>query len=150
MILFFESCQFFLKNDLCPPSVSQAIQAINEAVDNKDTSQTLAALRSPAAGMYGVTSECAQTYQDDLLRIKDNKRKEGEIGSSADSLIFSTNAYRHIYTKIIDICTTQNNKQLGLGDMTIYFYHKIIIMLGVCLKELSVYIHLGVLISIYI
>lgn len=60
---------------------SQAIQAINEAVDNKDTSQTLAALRSPAAGMYGVTSECAQTYQDDLLRIKDNKRKEGDNGS---------------------------------------------------------------------
>uniref|UniRef100_A0A673JU06 Ras GTPase-activating-like protein IQGAP1 n=1 Tax=Sinocyclocheilus rhinocerous TaxID=307959 RepID=A0A673JU06_9TELE len=51
---------------------SQAIQSINEAVDNKDSSQTLAALRSPAAGLYGVTSECAQTYQDDLFLVGDN------------------------------------------------------------------------------
>uniref|UniRef100_A0A672LIY2 Ras GTPase-activating-like protein IQGAP1 n=1 Tax=Sinocyclocheilus grahami TaxID=75366 RepID=A0A672LIY2_SINGR len=57
-----------------------AIQAINETVDNKDSSQTLAALRSPAAGLYGVTSECAQTYQDDLFRIKEDKKKEGEDG----------------------------------------------------------------------
>uniref|UniRef100_A0A8C2DZ25 IQ motif containing GTPase activating protein 1 n=1 Tax=Cyprinus carpio TaxID=7962 RepID=A0A8C2DZ25_CYPCA len=60
---------------------SQAIQSINEAVDNKDSSQTLAALRSPAAGLYGVTSECAQTYQDDLFRIKEDKKKEGDNGS---------------------------------------------------------------------
>ncbi|KAL0188618.1 hypothetical protein M9458_015717, partial [Cirrhinus mrigala] len=53
-----------------------AIQAINEAVDNKDSTQTLAALRSSAAGLYGVTSECAQTYQDDLFRIKEDKKKE--------------------------------------------------------------------------
>uniref|UniRef100_A0A8C2E6E3 IQ motif containing GTPase activating protein 1 n=1 Tax=Cyprinus carpio TaxID=7962 RepID=A0A8C2E6E3_CYPCA len=55
--------------------------SINEAVDNKDSSQTLAALRSPAAGLYGVTSECAQTYQDDLFRIKEDKKKEGDNGS---------------------------------------------------------------------
>uniref|UniRef100_A0A671KZL3 Ras GTPase-activating-like protein IQGAP1 n=1 Tax=Sinocyclocheilus anshuiensis TaxID=1608454 RepID=A0A671KZL3_9TELE len=60
---------------------SQAIQSINEAVDNKDSSQTLAALRSPAAGLYGVTSECAQTYQDDLFRIKEDKKKEGDNDS---------------------------------------------------------------------
>ncbi|RXN20843.1 ras GTPase-activating IQGAP1 [Labeo rohita] len=60
---------------------SQAVQAINEAVDNKDSAQTLAALRSPAAGLYGVTSECAQTYQDDLFRIKEDKKKEGDNGS---------------------------------------------------------------------
>uniref|UniRef100_A0A672LID7 Ras GTPase-activating-like protein IQGAP1 n=1 Tax=Sinocyclocheilus grahami TaxID=75366 RepID=A0A672LID7_SINGR len=59
-----------------------AIQAINETVDNKDSSQTLAALRSPAAGLYGVTSECAQTYQDDLFRIKEDKKKEGEDGNN--------------------------------------------------------------------
>uniref|UniRef100_A0A8C2BM02 IQ motif containing GTPase activating protein 1 n=1 Tax=Cyprinus carpio TaxID=7962 RepID=A0A8C2BM02_CYPCA len=53
----------------------------NTAVDNKDSSQTLAALRSPAAGLYGVTSECAQTYQDDLFRIKEDKKKEGDNGS---------------------------------------------------------------------
>uniref|UniRef100_A0A9J8C5W7 IQ motif containing GTPase activating protein 1 n=1 Tax=Cyprinus carpio carpio TaxID=630221 RepID=A0A9J8C5W7_CYPCA len=51
---------------------SQAIQSINEAVDNKDSSQTLAALRSPASGLYGVTSECAQTYQDDLFLVGHN------------------------------------------------------------------------------
>ncbi|KAI7814790.1 putative ras GTPase-activating-like protein IQGAP1, partial [Triplophysa rosa] len=60
---------------------SQAIQTINEAVDNRDASQTLAALRSPAAGVYGVTPECAQTYQDDLYKIKEDKKKEGDNGS---------------------------------------------------------------------
>lgn len=74
----------------CPPSVSQAIQAINEAVDNKDSSQTLAALRSSSAGLYGVTSECAQTYQDDLFRIKEEKNKEGEMSSCVDFVIFGT------------------------------------------------------------
>uniref|UniRef100_A0A8C2H592 IQ motif containing GTPase activating protein 1 n=1 Tax=Cyprinus carpio TaxID=7962 RepID=A0A8C2H592_CYPCA len=64
-----------------PKQISQAIQSINEAVDNKDSSQTLAALRSPASGLYGVTSECAQTYQDDLFRIKEDKKKEGHNGS---------------------------------------------------------------------
>lgn len=59
-------------------TVSQSIQAINEAVDSGDAAQTLAALRSPGGGLYGVTSECAQTYQDDLAKIKDEKKKEGE------------------------------------------------------------------------
>uniref|UniRef100_A0A4W6C9B7 IQ motif containing GTPase activating protein 1 n=1 Tax=Lates calcarifer TaxID=8187 RepID=A0A4W6C9B7_LATCA len=44
--------------------------AINEAVDTGD-----------AQGLYGVTSECAQTYQDDLTKIKDEKNKEGDNGS---------------------------------------------------------------------
>lgn len=60
------------------PSVSQSIQAINEAVDAGDPAQTLAALRNPGAGLYGVTSECAQTYQTDLARIKEEKKAEGE------------------------------------------------------------------------
>ncbi|CAB1339109.1 unnamed protein product [Coregonus sp. 'balchen'] len=47
---------------------SQAIQAINGAVDSGEASQTLAALRSPGAGLYGVTPECAQNYQDDLAK----------------------------------------------------------------------------------
>uniref|UniRef100_A0A671KVK8 Ras GTPase-activating-like protein IQGAP1 n=1 Tax=Sinocyclocheilus anshuiensis TaxID=1608454 RepID=A0A671KVK8_9TELE len=58
-----------------------ACWATSTAVDNKDSSQTLAALRSPAAGLYGVTSECAQTYQDDLFRIKEDKKKEGDNDS---------------------------------------------------------------------
>lgn len=67
-------------------SVSQAIQVINEAVDNRDASQTLAALRTPAAGLYGVTPECAQTYQDDLYNIKEDKTKEGEIEKLLNSV----------------------------------------------------------------
>lgn len=59
-------------------AVSQSIQAINEAVDSGDPAQTLAALRNPGAGLYGVTSECAQTYQNDLERIKAEKKAEGE------------------------------------------------------------------------
>ncbi|KAF5906571.1 ras GTPase-activating-like protein IQGAP1, partial [Clarias magur] len=60
---------------------SQAIQAINEAVDSGDATQTLAALRTPGASLYGVTAECAQTYQDDLSKIKNDKQNEGDNGS---------------------------------------------------------------------
>ncbi|XP_046897505.1 ras GTPase-activating-like protein IQGAP1 [Hypomesus transpacificus] len=60
---------------------SQAIQAVNEAVDSGDASQTLAALRSPGVGLYGVTPECSQNYQDDLAKIKEDKKKEGNNGS---------------------------------------------------------------------
>ncbi|XP_059927337.1 ras GTPase-activating-like protein IQGAP1 [Gadus macrocephalus] len=60
---------------------SKAIQAINEAVDSGEASQTLAALRGPGTGLYGVTAECAPTYQDDLSAIKEGKKKEGDNGS---------------------------------------------------------------------
>lgn len=59
-------------------AVSQSIQAINEAVDAGDPAQTLAALRNPGSGLYGVTSECAQTYQNDLVKIKEERKAEGE------------------------------------------------------------------------
>uniref|UniRef100_A0A8C5AAS1 IQ motif containing GTPase activating protein 1 n=1 Tax=Gadus morhua TaxID=8049 RepID=A0A8C5AAS1_GADMO len=61
--------------------VERAIQAINEAVDSGEASQTLAALRGPGTGLYGVTAECAPTYQDDLSAIKEGKKKEGDNGS---------------------------------------------------------------------
>ncbi|KAJ8247480.1 hypothetical protein GJAV_G00246910 [Gymnothorax javanicus] len=60
---------------------SQAMQAINEAVDTGDSAQTLAAMRNPSAGLYGVTPECASTYQDDLSKLKASKREEGDNGS---------------------------------------------------------------------
>ncbi|XP_035273693.1 ras GTPase-activating-like protein IQGAP1 [Anguilla anguilla] len=60
---------------------SQAILAINEAVDSGDQAQTLGALRNPSAGLYGVTPECAPTYQEDLTRIKASKKEEGDNGS---------------------------------------------------------------------
>ncbi|XP_076002971.1 ras GTPase-activating-like protein IQGAP1 isoform X2 [Genypterus blacodes] len=60
---------------------SQCIQAINEAVDSGDSAQTMAALRNSGTGLYGVTSECAQTYQEDLTKIKNEKLKEGDNGS---------------------------------------------------------------------
>uniref|UniRef100_A0A8D0A3G0 IQ motif containing GTPase activating protein 1 n=1 Tax=Sander lucioperca TaxID=283035 RepID=A0A8D0A3G0_SANLU len=60
---------------------SRSIQAVNEAVDTGDPAQTLAALRNPGSGLYGVTSECAQTYQEDLSKIRDEKKAEGDNGS---------------------------------------------------------------------
>uniref|UniRef100_A0A674ERB0 IQ motif containing GTPase activating protein 1 n=1 Tax=Salmo trutta TaxID=8032 RepID=A0A674ERB0_SALTR len=63
-------------------SVSQAIQAINRAVDSGEAPKTLAALRSPGAGLYGVTPECAQNYQDDLAKIKQDKTQDGDNGSN--------------------------------------------------------------------
>ncbi|NXD90791.1 IQGA1 protein, partial [Chaetorhynchus papuensis] len=58
---------------------SLGILAINEAVDRGDVSQTLSALRSPDVGLYGVTPECAETYQQELAQVK--KRAAGGNGS---------------------------------------------------------------------
>ncbi|NXO41089.1 IQGA1 protein, partial [Locustella ochotensis] len=59
---------------------SLGILAINEAVDHGDVSQTLSALRSPDVGLYGVTPECAETYQQELSEVK--KRAAG--GNSSE------------------------------------------------------------------
>ncbi|NXR61707.1 IQGA1 protein, partial [Rhadina sibilatrix] len=58
---------------------SLGILAINEAVDRGDVSQTLSALRSPDVGLYGVTPECAEAYQQELSEVK--KRAAGGNGS---------------------------------------------------------------------
>ncbi|KFO73790.1 Ras GTPase-activating-like IQGAP1, partial [Cuculus canorus] len=60
---------------------SLGILAINEAVDYGDVSQTLSALRSPDVGLYGVTPECAKTYQQELSEVKRRKMAAGGNGS---------------------------------------------------------------------
>ncbi|KFP35482.1 Ras GTPase-activating-like IQGAP1, partial [Chlamydotis macqueenii] len=61
--------------------VSLGILAINEAVDHGDVSQTLSALRSLDVGLYGVTPECAETYQRELSEVKRRKMAAGGDGS---------------------------------------------------------------------
>ncbi|XP_053317929.1 ras GTPase-activating-like protein IQGAP1 [Spea bombifrons] len=60
---------------------SVGILAINEAVEKGDSAQTLSALRSPDVGLYGVTSECAPTYHNELADLKKSKSAEGDNGS---------------------------------------------------------------------
>ncbi|NWI52184.1 IQGA1 protein, partial [Calyptomena viridis] len=60
---------------------SLGILAVNEAVDLGDVSQTLSALRSPDVGLYGVTPECAETYQRELSEVKRRKMAAGGNGS---------------------------------------------------------------------
>ncbi|NXL08971.1 IQGA1 protein, partial [Mesembrinibis cayennensis] len=60
---------------------SLGILAINEAVDRGAVSQTLSALRSPDVGLYGVTPECAETYQRELSEVKRRKTAAGGNGS---------------------------------------------------------------------
>uniref|UniRef100_A0A8D0F8Y9 IQ motif containing GTPase activating protein 1 n=1 Tax=Strix occidentalis caurina TaxID=311401 RepID=A0A8D0F8Y9_STROC len=60
---------------------SLGILAINEAVDHGDVSQTLSALRSPDVGLYGVTPECAETYQRELSEVKRRRMAAGGDGS---------------------------------------------------------------------
>ncbi|XP_009882504.1 PREDICTED: ras GTPase-activating-like protein IQGAP1 [Charadrius vociferus] len=60
---------------------SLGILAINEAVDHGDVGQTLSALRSPDVGLYGVTPECAETYQRELSEVKRRKTAAGGNGS---------------------------------------------------------------------
>ncbi|NWS44409.1 IQGA1 protein, partial [Probosciger aterrimus] len=56
---------------------SLGILAINEAVGHGDVSQTLSALRSLDVGLYGVTPECAETYQRELSEVKRRKMVAG-------------------------------------------------------------------------
>ncbi|NXN71472.1 IQGA1 protein, partial [Himantopus himantopus] len=60
---------------------SLGILAINEAVDRGDVGHTLSALRSPDVGLYGVTPECAETYQRELSEVKRRKTASGGNGS---------------------------------------------------------------------
>uniref|UniRef100_A0A8C5PW43 IQ motif containing GTPase activating protein 1 n=1 Tax=Leptobrachium leishanense TaxID=445787 RepID=A0A8C5PW43_9ANUR len=60
---------------------SLGILAVNEAVERGDSMQTFNTLRSPDVGLYGVTSECAQTYQDELAELKRNKAAKGDNDS---------------------------------------------------------------------
>ncbi|OPJ70224.1 ras GTPase-activating-like protein IQGAP1 [Patagioenas fasciata monilis] len=60
---------------------SLGILAVNEAVDRGDVGQTLSALRSPDVGLYGVTPECAETYQRELSEVKRRKVAAGGNGS---------------------------------------------------------------------
>ncbi|NXX50986.1 IQGA1 protein, partial [Tricholaema leucomelas] len=59
---------------------SLGILAINEAVEHGDVGQTLSALRSPDVGLYGVTPECAETYQRELSEVKARKMAAGGSG----------------------------------------------------------------------
>uniref|UniRef100_A0A8B9FDQ3 Ras GTPase-activating-like protein IQGAP1 n=1 Tax=Amazona collaria TaxID=241587 RepID=A0A8B9FDQ3_9PSIT len=65
----------------CVIKVSLGILAINEAVGHGDVSQTLSALRSLDVGLYGVTPECAETYQQELSEVKRRKMVAGGNGS---------------------------------------------------------------------
>uniref|UniRef100_A0A670KGI8 IQ motif containing GTPase activating protein 1 n=1 Tax=Podarcis muralis TaxID=64176 RepID=A0A670KGI8_PODMU len=56
------------------------ILAINEAVDQGDVGVTLGCLRSADVGLYGVTPECADTYQQELAEVK--RTKNGEYNGS--------------------------------------------------------------------
>uniref|UniRef100_A0A669EFY3 IQ motif containing GTPase activating protein 1 n=1 Tax=Oreochromis niloticus TaxID=8128 RepID=A0A669EFY3_ORENI len=97
------------------------IYAVNEAVDSGDAAQTLAALRSPGAGLYGVTSECAQTYQDDLAKIKQEKKKEGEDEWVKHWVKGGHNYYYNLQTKegtwVEPENFIQNNTQLNKEDI---------------------------------
>uniref|UniRef100_A0AAV2LS01 IQ motif containing GTPase activating protein 1 n=1 Tax=Knipowitschia caucasica TaxID=637954 RepID=A0AAV2LS01_KNICA len=59
---------------------SQCIQNINRAVDQGDPGPTLSALKQPGAGLYGVTSECAEEYQRSLKEAKEGRGGGGEGG----------------------------------------------------------------------
>uniref|UniRef100_A0A670KK07 IQ motif containing GTPase activating protein 1 n=1 Tax=Podarcis muralis TaxID=64176 RepID=A0A670KK07_PODMU len=63
-------------------SVAVGILAINEAVDQGDVGVTLGCLRSADVGLYGVTPECADTYQQELAEVKRTKLAAGEDNGS--------------------------------------------------------------------
>uniref|UniRef100_A0A3B4F1R6 IQ motif containing GTPase activating protein 1 n=1 Tax=Pundamilia nyererei TaxID=303518 RepID=A0A3B4F1R6_9CICH len=76
--------------------------------------------------LYGVTSECAQTYQDDLAKIKQEKKKEGRRlsqGSSAGSRLFNT-PFNSLFSSacqgvVSGVTTAYNREQLWLANETL-------------------------------
>ncbi|XP_071001704.1 ras GTPase-activating-like protein IQGAP1, partial [Oncorhynchus clarkii lewisi] len=102
---------------------SQAIQAINRAVDSGEAPKTLAALRSPGAGLYGVTPECVQNYQDDLAKIKQDKTQDGDNGSDwmkhwvkgGHNYYYNLKTGEGSWTEPADFL--QNNTQLNKEDI---------------------------------
>lgn len=91
-------------------TVSQSIQAINEAVDAGDPAQTLAALRNPGAGLYGVTSECAQTYQNDLVKMKDERKAEGEEDLQGGRVCETCSHQQLLFSRIVS-CPGDNGSE---------------------------------------
>ncbi|KAM6125559.1 LOW QUALITY PROTEIN: ras GTPase-activating-like protein IQGAP1 [Phoenicopterus ruber ruber] len=78
---------------------SLGILAINEAVDHGDVSQTLSALRSPDVGLYGVTPECAETYQRELSEVKRRKMAAGGNGSEWEHWVRGGYLYHNLRTQ---------------------------------------------------
>ncbi|KAE8588354.1 hypothetical protein XENTR_v10022477 [Xenopus tropicalis] len=54
------------------------IAAINQSIKEGKASQTVRVLRNPDALLSGVVMECAQAYQNELARIMNAKRKNGD------------------------------------------------------------------------
>uniref|UniRef100_A0A3B3WNZ6 IQ motif containing GTPase activating protein 1 n=1 Tax=Poecilia mexicana TaxID=48701 RepID=A0A3B3WNZ6_9TELE len=66
------------------PSAVLWLDEIQDAIlkANQDTKERFCLSgKLPGAGLYGVTAECAPTYQDDLAKIKEEKKNEGDNGS---------------------------------------------------------------------
>ncbi|XP_075700515.1 ras GTPase-activating-like protein IQGAP3 [Rhinoderma darwinii] len=57
------------------------IAAINQAIKEWKTSQTLRVLRNPDALLCGVVSDCAEGYQSELGAIMNAKRKRGDASN---------------------------------------------------------------------
>uniref|UniRef100_A0A3Q2YRT8 IQ motif containing GTPase activating protein 1 n=1 Tax=Hippocampus comes TaxID=109280 RepID=A0A3Q2YRT8_HIPCM len=121
--LFVTLCSLIFSNAVFVLTVSQSIHAINEAVDTGDAAQTVTALRNPGAGLYGVTSECAQTYQEDLAKVKEVKKKDGDNGSEwvqhwvkgGHNYYYNLNTKEGTWVQPEDF--VQNNTQLNKEDI---------------------------------
>ncbi|KAL7839655.1 hypothetical protein SRHO_G00263130 [Serrasalmus rhombeus] len=61
--------------------LAEAVADINRAIAVGDNEETLAALQNPCAGLRGVLSDCAPTYQTELAQLQDQHIQEGNSGS---------------------------------------------------------------------
>uniref|UniRef100_A0A674EQE0 IQ motif containing GTPase activating protein 1 n=1 Tax=Salmo trutta TaxID=8032 RepID=A0A674EQE0_SALTR len=98
---------------------AHAIQAINRAVDSGEAPKTLAALRSPGAGLYGVTPECAQNYQDDLTPMEGDILYMPYIGNwvpLGHSHTLCQFSFITCISVVSGVTTTYNREQLWLAN----------------------------------
>ncbi|XP_017551052.1 ras GTPase-activating-like protein IQGAP2 [Pygocentrus nattereri] len=61
--------------------LAEAVADINRVIAVGDNEETLAALQNPCAGLRGVLSDCAPTYQTELAQLQDQHIQEGNSGS---------------------------------------------------------------------
>uniref|UniRef100_A0AAR2JA45 IQ motif containing GTPase activating protein 2 n=1 Tax=Pygocentrus nattereri TaxID=42514 RepID=A0AAR2JA45_PYGNA len=62
----------------CYYCLAEAVADINRVIAVGDNEETLAALQNPCAGLRGVLSDCAPTYQTELAQLQDQHIQEGK------------------------------------------------------------------------
>uniref|UniRef100_A0AAR2L7X2 IQ motif containing GTPase activating protein 2 n=1 Tax=Pygocentrus nattereri TaxID=42514 RepID=A0AAR2L7X2_PYGNA len=126
----------------CYYCLAEAVADINRVIAVGDNEETLAALQNPCAGLRGVLSDCAPTYQTELAhmwvkhRIKDKydyfydlETKKGTWVQPEDFIHDSTQLTKEDIQSVVSSVTAEyNREQLWLAN------EPLIVQLQACIR----------------